>query len=74
MPVGNNKCSALVNNQHAIKHGLTFTPLVETMKDTHQWWYSDALTESRRQKFEEKPNSILVREKSIIDAWKQQTA
>lgn len=71
MPTGNNKGSALVNNQQAIANGLTFTPLVQTMKDTHQWWYSEVLTEERRQKIEGKEESVFGREKAIIAAWKK---
>lgn len=70
MPMGNNSGSALVNNQHSIANGLDFTPLAQTVKDTYEWWYSDALSEERRQRFESKPNSIIVREKEIISAWK----
>ena len=70
MPEGNNAGSSLTSNAHSINHGLTFTPLVKTMKDTHDWWYSDALTEERRQKFEGNPKSTLNREAAIIKAWK----
>ncbi|MGI9549661.1 MAG: NAD-dependent epimerase/dehydratase family protein, partial [Aurantibacter sp.] len=70
MPVGKNSGSALINNQHAIANGLAFTPLAQTVKDTHEWWYSGALIEERRQRFESKPDSILLREESIISAWK----
>lgn len=71
MPTGNNAGSALVSNQLAMANGLKFTPLVQTMKDTHQWWYSEALTEERRQQFEGKAESVLGREKAIIAAWKE---
>ncbi|MEM6803632.1 MAG: NAD-dependent epimerase/dehydratase family protein [Bacteroidota bacterium] len=70
MPEGKNQGSALVNNQFAIQHGLRFTPLAQTVRDTYTWWYSDALTEERRQKFEAKKDSILLREAEIIKAWK----
>lgn len=70
MPEGNNFGSSLTSNAHSISNGLTFTPLIQTMKDTHDWWYSDALTEERRQKFEGNPKSTLNREAEIIKAWK----
>ena len=71
MPIGNNKGSALINNELALANGLTFIPLKETLLDTYNWWYSDALTEERRQQFEAKPNSILANEKNILEAWKK---
>jgi 2'-hydroxyisoflavone reductase len=71
MPEGNNAGSSLTSNVHSINHGLTYTPLVQTMKDTHDWWYSDALTEERRQKYEGNPKVVLNREAAIIEAWKK---
>ena len=62
--------SAKVNNEFSIKNGLTFRELKNSIKDTYNWWYSDNLTAERRAKFEQKENSILFREKEIIEAWK----
>ena len=70
MPEGNNKGSALINNEKAIAAGLTFRDLKQTVKDTHDWWYSDALTEDQRNKFEMDPESALAREASILSDWK----
>jgi len=70
MPEGKNKGTALINNEKAKNNGLTFTPLDKIMKDTHKWWYSNALTKERRQKFEGNSKGILAREKNIIEAWK----
>ncbi len=70
MPEGNNIGSALVSNAKAKANGLTFRDLKRTMKDTYDWWYSDALTDERRAKFEKKEGSILMKEKEILDAWK----
>ena len=36
MPIGNNRGSALVNNEYAMANGLTFKPLSETVLDTYQ--------------------------------------
>lgn len=71
MPEGNNYGSARINNQRGIENGLTFRNLKESIKDTYQWWTSDALTDERRNKFELKSNSILSREKSIIENWRK---
>ena len=70
MPEGKNKGSALVSITKAKANGLTYRDLKTTMKDTHDWWYSDALTDERRNKFEKKEGSILMREKEILEAWK----
>ncbi len=69
--VGNEYGGARINNQKAIENGLTFRNLKDTVKDTYQWWISDSLTDERRNKFELKPDSILLREKSIIENWKK---
>ena len=58
-------------SKKCIANGLTFTPLAKTIKDTHDWLYSDALTEERRQKFEGKEGSIILREAEILKAWKE---
>ena len=63
--------SARINNQKAINAGLTFRDLKDTVKDTYQWWISDALTDTRRNEFELKSNGILQREKSILEKWKK---
>lgn len=62
--------SARINNQHSIANGLTFRDTKTSIKDTHNWWYSDILTDERRAKFEQKEGSVLMREKQIIEAWK----
>ena len=70
MPTGNNDGSAKINNRKAIAEGLSFRPLVDTVKDTYDWWNSGALTPEQRTLVESDPKSILVREQSIIEAWK----
>lgn len=69
MPVGNNVGSALANNELAIANGLTFTPLSKTVKDTHDWWYSDALSQERRDRFEADPETVLAREEKLLEDW-----
>ena len=61
--------SARVSNAYSIKNGLTFRNIKASIKETHSWWYSDKLTNERRAKFEQKANSVLVREKDIVIAW-----
>ena len=62
--------SAKVSNKKAKENGLTFRPIVESVKDTYDWWYSEALDQSFRDKVEKDPNSILNREKDIIKKWR----
>ncbi|NVJ88357.1 MAG: NAD-dependent epimerase/dehydratase family protein [Flavobacteriaceae bacterium] len=62
--------SARVNNKHAIKNGLTFRDTKSSIKETHDWWYSNNLTDERRAQFEQKEGSVLVKEQDIIKAWK----
>ena len=66
MPTGNNYGSARINNAKAIAHGLSFTPLEKTMKNTLAWWMSEAVAEERRQKIED----LIAGEMEVLDAWK----
>jgi 2'-hydroxyisoflavone reductase len=63
--------SARVNNDFSIKRGLTFRDLKISIMETHDWWYSDNLTDERRSKFEQNENSILFKEKELIAAWRK---
>ena len=69
MAEGNNKGTANVRNQKALNNGLTFRPLVETVKDTYDWWHSDALTQEKRDLFESDKSTILNRESEILKRW-----
>ena len=62
-----------VNIEAAVNSGLTYRPLAESMKDTHDWWYSDAVTEKQRAEFESDPNELHNRQKDIIQQWKERT-
>jgi 2'-hydroxyisoflavone reductase len=57
-----------INVDKAIAHGLRFRPLAQTHLDTRDWWYSDAVTEERRQN----PSFAVSteRELEILAAWK----
>lgn len=60
----------LVNNQKALANGLTIRNLTTSIKETHDWWYSDALTQERRDKLEKNEQSTLFREQEILKKWK----
>jgi 2'-hydroxyisoflavone reductase len=70
LPEGNNYGSARINNEKGIKAGLKFRKLPKTVKDAYDWWYSNSLTDEQRNKFELDPETVLGREKAIIEAWK----
>ncbi|MEL6732254.1 MAG: NAD-dependent epimerase/dehydratase family protein [Bacteroidota bacterium] len=70
LPTGNQQGSSMINNEKAIRHGLTFRPLTETVKDTHDWWYSDAISQEKRDEVEQNPDSILGKEAALIEKWK----
>ncbi len=70
MPTGDNFGSTLVNNQLAIAHGLTFTPLAESARDILEWWQSDAVSEERRIKMVSGSGSLMAREEDIVADWK----
>ncbi|MDW3194309.1 MAG: NAD-dependent epimerase/dehydratase family protein [Cytophagales bacterium] len=70
MPTDGNQGSAMINNEKAIKNGLSFRPLPVSVKDTYDWWYSDAVSQERRDEVAIDPNGVLSREASIIEKWK----
>ena len=60
----------MISNYKAIKAGLTFRKLESSVRDTYDWWYSDSLTDERRNMFETDANNILNREGAILEKWK----
>jgi 2'-hydroxyisoflavone reductase len=66
--------TARVSNSKAIAAGLTFRPLKDTVKDTYDWWNSDAIKEERRQKYETNTNTLLSKEKEMLKNWKAITS
>ena len=59
------------DNSLAIQSGLTFRSLSETVHDTKEWWYSDAVTQERRENILSGERSFYTREKEIIQLWKE---
>ena len=58
------------DNSKAISSDLQFRPLCETVKATHEWWYSDAVDPNRREQLLGGPQSLYNREKDILTKWK----
>lgn len=71
MPTGDYYGSALIKNDKAKAVGLSFRPLKDTVKETYDWWVSDALPAEHREKYESNARSVLSREAKIIDNWKK---
>jgi 2'-hydroxyisoflavone reductase len=61
--------SARVNTDKAKKNGLIYRELKISIRDTYDWWYSDALTNEMRHKFEGNPSTVFAREKEILKKW-----
>ena len=57
------------DNRKAIAAGLQFRPLSQTVRATHKWWYSDAVTQERRDNILSGTRSLMSREKEILDKW-----
>ncbi len=60
-----------VDNSKAIEAGLTFRPLAQTINDTHEWWYSDAVSNERRQAYIENAQALHNRQERLINAWRK---
>lgn len=60
------------DNSNAIKAGLTFRPLADTIRTLWDWWQSDAVSEERRIKMASGENSLQPKEAAIIKLWKEQ--
>ncbi len=70
MPENDYAASALVENSRALNAGLTLRPLKDTVKDIYDWWYSEAVTEERRQNYLDGNENLMKREADILTLWK----
>jgi len=59
------------DNHKAIEAGLTFRPLSHTVEATKKWWYSEAVSQKRRDNILTNERSLMIREKDILTKWKQ---
>jgi len=58
------------DNSKALRAGLDFRSLSETVSDTKEWWYSDAVTQERRDNILTGEQSFMKREEDILAKWK----
>lgn len=61
------------DTRKAIEFGLTFRSLADTVKATKKWWYSDAVSQKRRDDILNGERSFMQREKNILKKWKNKT-
>lgn len=59
------------DNSKGIKAGLTFRSLSDTVEATKKWWYSDAVSQERRNTILTNERAFMRREKDILSKWKQ---
>lgn len=59
------------DNAKAIAADLSFRSLSDTVAATHEWWYSDDVTQERRDKLLSGDGSLAMREEAIITKWKE---
>jgi len=58
------------DNSKAIAADLQFRTLSQTVSDTKEWWYSDAVTQERRDNILTGERSFMNREKDILEKWR----
>jgi 2'-hydroxyisoflavone reductase len=69
MPEGDHYGSARIAHQSAMNAGLTYRDLNDTVRDTYDWWNSDAVDPERKQQYIDDPNSLLVNEEALLESW-----
>lgn len=74
MADGNDLGGLKINNSKSLQNGISFRPLTQTIKDTHDWWLSDAVDEERRTKYHASERSLLAREAELLEKWKNYQA
>ncbi len=70
MAEGNELYGLKINNAKSIQNGISFRPLSQTIRDTHDWWLSEAVDDERRNKYNENKNSLMNREDELLEKWK----
>nr|WP_321246966.1 NAD-dependent epimerase/dehydratase family protein [uncultured Psychroserpens sp.] len=71
IPVGDNYGSSRSSSQKAQDTGLTYRPLNDTVKDTYNWWNSDAVSAERKEKYANNPMEFANREQELLTLWKK---
>ena len=61
---------SMSDNSKAVQSGLTYRPLSETVHATTDWWYSDAVSQERRDNILNGERSLMTRENDILSNWR----
>lgn len=61
---------SMSDNSRAIAADLTFRPLSDTVRDSVEWWYSDSVTQERRDNILAGERALMIREKDILEKWR----
>lgn len=61
---------SMSDTSKATSAGLTYRPLAQTVMDTKEWWYSDAVTQERRDNILTGERSFMQRESDILQKWR----
>ncbi|NNE25758.1 MAG: NAD-dependent epimerase/dehydratase family protein [Saprospiraceae bacterium] len=64
---------SMSDNSNAIAADLQFRSLADTVMATHEWWYSDAVSEERRDNILNGDRSLMRREAEIINSWRNRS-
>jgi len=58
------------DNSKAISADLQFRPLSDTVHATKEWWYSEAVSQERRDNILTGTNSPMLKEEVLLEKWK----
>lgn len=61
---------SLSDNSKSVASGLRFRPLAKTVQATDEWWYSDAVSQERRDNILAGERSFMQREEEILSKWR----
>ena len=61
---------SMSDNSRAVSADLQFRPLAQTVIDTHEWWYSEAVSQERRDNILYGEGSLMNREEEILQKWR----
>jgi 2'-hydroxyisoflavone reductase len=70
LPIGDNYGTSRASVDKAVANGLTFTPLAQIVRETHEWWHSGVVSEERQERMVSGDGSLMAREAEIIAAWR----
>ena len=58
------------DTRKAIESGLSYRSLTDTVQATKEWWYSDAVSQKRRDNILNGERSFMKREKDLLEKWR----